>query len=85
MLIRIILSTEFFQKNDSLNYYESGLDLGISNDIFDSFIKYQYILKKEFEKMQGKYDLINIDGNEDIDQIYQQIQTKIDKFLSVDK
>jgi len=74
-----------FQKNYSLNYYESGLDLGISNDIFDSFIKYQYILKKEFEKMQGKYDLINIDGNNNIDQIYQQIQAKIDKFLSEDK
>ncbi len=74
-----------FQKNYSLNYYESGLDLGISNDIFDSFIKYQYILKKEFEEMQGKYDLINIDGNNNIDQIYQQIQAKIDKFLSEDK
>ena len=30
-----------FQKNYSLDYYESGVDLGISSDIFDSFIKYQ--------------------------------------------
>ncbi len=31
-----------FQKNYSLDYYESGADLGISNDIYDSFIKYQH-------------------------------------------
>jgi dTMP kinase len=74
-----------FQKNYSLDYYESGLDLGISNDIFDSFVKYQYILKKEFEKMRSKYDLINIDGNNTIEVIYQQIQSNIDKFLISDK
>lgn len=72
-----------FQKNNSLDYYESGLDLGISNDIFDSFIKYQYLLKKEFEKMRSIYGLINIDGNNDIEEIYQQIQSKIDNFLSL--
>ncbi len=55
--------------------------LGFSNDIFDSFIKYQYILKKEFEKMRTRYSLINIDGNKDIDEIYLQIQSKIDSFL----
>jgi dTMP kinase len=61
-----------FQKNYSLDYYESGVDLGISNDIFDSFIKYQYILKKEFEKMRSRYNLIDIDGNKGvmIDLIY---------------
>ena len=29
-----------FEKNMTLDYYESGADLGISADIFDSFIKY---------------------------------------------
>ena len=70
-----------FQKNYSLDYYESGLDLGISNDIFDSFVKYQYILKKEFEKMRSRYNLINIDGNRNIEEIHQQIQSQIDDFL----
>lgn len=73
-----------FQKNYSLDYYESGVDLGISNDIYDSFIKYQYSLKKEFEKMRSRYTLINIDGNKNIEEVYQQIQTKIDDFLTLD-
>ncbi len=74
-----------FQKNYSLDYYESGADLGITNDIYDSFIKYQYALKKEFEKMRSRYSLINIDGNKNIEEVYQQIQTKIDNFLIKEK
>ena len=73
-----------FQKNYSLDYYESGADLGISNDIYDSFIKYQYSLKKEFEKMRSRYCLINIDGNKNVEEVFQQIQTKIDDFLTSD-
>nr|MBA3284727.1 thymidylate kinase [Nitrosopumilus sp.] len=73
-----------FQKNYSLDYYESGADLGISNDIYDSFIKYQHALKKEFEKMRSRYSLINIDGNKNVEEVFQQIQTKIDDFLTSD-
>ena len=71
-----------FQKNYSLDYYESGLDIGISNDIFDSFIKYQTMLRKEFENIGTKYNLINVDGNKDIHTIYNQIQSKVDAFLN---
>jgi dTMP kinase len=74
-----------FQKNYSLDYYESGVDIGISDDIYDSFIKYQHKLKKEFEKMRSRYSLISIDGNKNIEEVFQQIQTKIDNFLNKDK
>ncbi|MDN5846949.1 MAG: dTMP kinase [Candidatus Nitrosocosmicus sp.] len=74
-----------FKKNKSLDYYESGSDLGISADIFDSFIKYQYLLKKEFILMQKKYGLIDIDGNKSIDDIYNNIQTKISEYLNQTK
>lgn len=74
-----------FKKNKSLDYYESGSDLGISADIFDSFIKYQYLLKKEFIMMQKKYGLIDVDGNKSIDDIYHNIQTKISEYLNQTK
>jgi len=74
-----------FKKNKSLDYYESGADLGISADIFDSFIKYQYLLKKEFNVMQKKYGLIDIDGDKDIEDINDQIQSKISEFLNQNK
>ena len=74
-----------FEKNKSLDYYESGSDLGISADIFDSFIKYQYLLKKEFTMMQKKYGLIDVDGNKSIEDIYHNIQTKISGYLDQNK
>ncbi len=74
-----------FKKNKSLDYYESGSDLGISADIFDSFIKYQYLLKKEFIMMQKKYGLIDVDGNKSIEDIYNNIQTKISEYLDQTK
>jgi dTMP kinase len=74
-----------FKKNKSLDYYESGSDLGISADIFDSFIKYQYLLKKEFIMMQKKYGLIDVDGNKSIEDIYHNIQTKISEYLNQTK
>ena len=74
-----------FKKNKSLDYYESGSDLGLSADIFDSFIKYQYLLKKEFTLMQKKYGLIDVDGNKSIEDIYHNIQTKISRYLDQNK
>lgn len=71
-----------FKKNKSLDYYESGADLGISDDIFDSFIKYQYLLKKEFNMMQKKYGLVDIDGDKQMDDIYDEIESKISEFLN---
>ena len=71
-----------FKKNKSLDYYESGADLGISDDIFDSFIKYQYLLKKEFNLMQKKYGLVDIDGDKQMDEIYDEIESKISEYLN---
>jgi len=45
--------------------------------------KYQYILRKEFEKIRTKYGLINIDDNKDVQTIYNRIQSKIDAFLKI--
>jgi hypothetical protein len=42
------------------------------------------ILKKSIEKMRSRYRLINIDGNKNIEEVFQQIQTKIDDFLKSD-
>lgn len=74
-----------FKKNKTLDYYESGADLGISDDIFDSFIKYQYLLKREFNTMQKKYGLLNVNGDNNINDIYDEIQSKISDFLNKTK
>ena len=73
-----------FQKNSSLDYYESGADLGLSDNMFKSFLIYQGLLSKQFRKMQRKYGLVPINGNRSITEIHKDLQSKIDYFLKND-
>lgn len=70
-----------FQKYGTLDYYESGADLGLSDDLYESFIEYQLRMAKEFEKMASKYQMIRIDGNLPINEVNTALQGRIDKFL----
>jgi dTMP kinase len=70
-----------FQKNLSLDYYESGADLGLSEDMLDSFLRYQGMIAKEFLRMQKQYGLIPINGNRSITEINTDLQNRIDDFL----
>lgn len=71
-----------FQKNLSLDYYESGADVGLSEDMFESFIMYQNMLAKEFHRMQKKYGLIPINGNRTIEEINTDLRKRIGDFLN---
>jgi len=70
-----------FQKNTFLDYYESGADLGLSDDMYDSFIAYQHLIAKEYRNMQKRYNLILINGNRPVQDINADLQEKIDNFL----
>lgn len=70
-----------FQKNLSLDYYESGADVGLSEDMFESFIMYQNKLAKEFTLMQKRYGLIPINGNRTIEEINTDLLKRIGDFL----
>jgi dTMP kinase len=72
-----------FQKNSSLDYYESGADLGLSDNMLKSFLIYQGLLAKQFRKMQKKYGLVPINGNRSIVEINKDLQKKIDDFLKI--
>src|ERR671918_1567072 len=71
-----------FQKNKFLDYYESGADLGLSDDMYESFIIYQRKIAKEFRSMQKRYNLMLIDGNKPIPEINAELQERIDDFLN---
>ena len=71
-----------FQKYATLDYYESGADMSLSDDLFDSFIIYQKRIAKEFIVMEKKYGLIPVNGNKPISEVYTDLKTRIDKYLT---
>ncbi|HEX2305397.1 MAG TPA: hypothetical protein VHH33_03845, partial [Nitrososphaeraceae archaeon] len=70
-----------FKKNSYLDYYESGTDLRLSDNMLESFIMYQKLLTKQFKRMQKRYNIIPIDGNRPIIEINQDLQKRIDDYL----
>ena len=76
------LAHRVFKKNSSLDYYESGVDLGLSENMLESFIIYQKLIANEFKRMERKYSIIPIDGNREILDINIDFQNRIDEYLS---
>jgi dTMP kinase len=70
-----------FRKNSYLDYYESGTDLRLSDNMLESFVMYQKLLRKEFKRMQKRYKIISIDGNRSIFEINEDLQKRIDDYL----
>jgi dTMP kinase len=70
-----------FQKNTFLDYYESGADLGLSDDMYESFMIYQRMIAREFHRMQKRYNLVLINGNRQIPDVNADLQKRIAHFI----
>lgn len=71
------LAQRCLQKTATLNYWESGVDLGLSRDRFDSFIRYQKLLRAEFRRMADEYGFRTINGNRSIRTIARDLQSEV--------
>ena len=70
-----------FQKYAGLDYYESGADLGLSDDLYNSFVIYQRMMAREFKRMETRYGLVPIDANRPIAEVNADLQGRIDRYL----
>ena len=66
----------------ALDYWESGMDLGLSRDMFDSFLKYQTMVEDQFKRLQVPYGFTIVDGHRTIDTIFAELQTRIESVLA---
>ncbi|MSU20664.1 MAG: thymidylate kinase [Pedosphaera sp.] len=71
-----------FAKNFTLDYWESGMDLGLSRDLFDSFLKYQALVEKQFKRLQATYGFTIVDGHRSVDEINEELRKKIESVLT---
>jgi dTMP kinase len=71
-----------FAKNQALDYWESGMDLGLSRDMFDSFLKYQALMRDAFRRLQKTYGFAIVDGERPTDEISEELKEKIEAVLA---
>ncbi len=71
-----------FAKNAALDYWESGMDLGLSRDMFDSFMKYQREVQGHFRQLQKTYGFHIVNGMRSAEAINAELRKKISAVLA---
>ena len=69
-------------KNAELDFWESGMDLGLSRDMFDCFVKYQTAMEAAFRRLQASHGFTFVDGNRSAETINAELQKKISAVLA---
>ena len=71
-------------KSATLDYWESGMDLGLSRDVFDSFLTYQSAMQSAFKTMQKTYGFDIVDANRSVSAVNKELRKKISAVLDAE-
>jgi dTMP kinase len=63
------------------DYWESGMDIHLGEDLFDSFVAYQTRMLAVFDSMIDEYGFDVIDSSAQIDVIFRNLQRRIGRLL----
>jgi dTMP kinase len=72
-----------FKKSQTISYWESGRDMSLSNDLFQSFIRYQSMIKREFEYLSKRHGFIELDGEASVSQVNNILRRRIGSHLGI--
>jgi len=75
------LAARVLASGRGFDYWESGMDLGLGNDYYDSFIAYQKLLLKEFDRMSGEYGFQVIDASRSIKRVENDLKRLITRVI----
>jgi dTMP kinase len=71
-----------FAKHRALDYWESGIDLGLSRDWFDSFLKYQTLIAEKFNHLQSIYGFTHVQGDRSVEAVNTELRHMIEAVLA---
>jgi dTMP kinase len=75
-LIRRVLQSR------GMDYWESGMDLKLGDDIYESFRAYQRVLLKEYTSMADEFGFRMLDARRKVDVIQDELRRQIGAFLA---
>jgi dTMP kinase len=68
-------------QSGGFDYWESGMDSRLGEDLYESFVRYQARLLAEFDRMADEYGFEVVDANQSIQDLFQQLQRRISHLL----
>jgi dTMP kinase len=59
------------------DYWESGMDMRLGEDLFESFVNYQSHMLEQYETMTTEYSFQVVDASQSVEQLNEQLKHKI--------
>jgi len=72
-----------FKKAQAISYWEAGRDMSLSHDLYSSFIRYQTMIKREFEVMAKRHNFLELDGEASVSTVNKQLRQRIAEQLGI--
>ena len=79
-----VLLHRHFRLRGYLDYWEAGMDLSLSTDVFESFSVYQTALKEQFDQMAAEYGWVTLDGTRTPAKVQADLRRRVAKMLKAD-
>ncbi len=75
------LVTRVLQSAGSFDYWESGMDLHLGEDMYDSFVRYQRWLLSEFDKMVEIYGFEIVDASGPVEEVFPDLRDRVTRIV----
>jgi dTMP kinase len=77
-----VLAERNLMKSGMLDFWESGMDIKRSGDMYQCFVDYQRKMHEEFNRLESEYRFETINGNRSPLAIHKELRTKVEKLLA---
>jgi len=72
-----------FRKAQAISYWEAGRDMSLSHDLYWSFVRYQTMIKREFEAVAKRQNFIELDGEASVPTVNKLLRQRIAEQLGI--
>ena len=72
-----------FRKAQAISYWEAGRDMSLSHDLYWSFVRYQTMIKREFEAVAKKHNFLELDGEASVPTVNKLLRQRIAEQLGI--
>jgi len=72
-----------FRKAQAISYWEAGRDMSLSHDLYWSFVRYQTMIKREFEAVAKRHNFLELDGEASVPAVNKQLRQRIGEQLGI--
>jgi dTMP kinase len=72
-----------FRKSQAISYWEAGRDMSLSGDLYQSFIRYQTMIRKEFDDLARRHGFEKLNGEDTVAKTNGELRKKIAAHLKI--